>query len=473
MADYYIDFTAGSTITGTWTFTNGSAGVSANSDGAATTELAVGNYVRVSNGSQWYKVNGITDDNNIVLFALFGQATITDTTDGSLKNAGDGSSGTPWAHPRQASTDNIRTAGDIVHFQNGQTLVLHNVDWVFDESGTAVAPITYISDDWKGLSNSTPYVLDFDSTSHGIYCNGRDYLIFKNFTNKNSQDSSGAIVNTGSGSLLFEDCDFTDCYIGTYTYDGHTYFKNCNFTGLSNKGISLYNGGRCIMEGGSIEGSSAVYGVWADLGVKIFLRDVEIGQVSALNFDFYMSNSSVTAELFNCKWDSSKIGFESAYDNMSISSYNHNQVEDAYFYKHSERGAVEKDTVEVRAGGASSCVKASPAGSLWPGLEYKLLDWVEEAVAAAAQTRTVYIKSKGLSSTFPTATQLWLQAEYLDAATGSSRTTVKSTAVISVDDTYTAFAVNFTPAQVGKVHYKVFCGVYISGGVYYVDNQLN
>lgn len=68
-------------LTGQWKFTNASGAVNAPSaDGAATTELAAGYFVRVSDGQQWYDVTAITDDDNFTVAPVFAQTTETDSS---------------------------------------------------------------------------------------------------------------------------------------------------------------------------------------------------------------------------------------------------------------------------------------------------------------------------------------------------------------------------------------------------------
>lgn len=73
------------TFTGTWTFTNGSATVNAGgADGNALAEIAVGDSIRQSDGTQWYQVTAVPDDDNVTISPVFQQATHTDEADASL-----------------------------------------------------------------------------------------------------------------------------------------------------------------------------------------------------------------------------------------------------------------------------------------------------------------------------------------------------------------------------------------------------
>jgi len=69
--------TVGSTLTGTCTFTQGSTAVSC-ANGDLVTEVCPGAYVRVSDGTAYYKVASVTDATNMVLDSNFLEANVTD-----------------------------------------------------------------------------------------------------------------------------------------------------------------------------------------------------------------------------------------------------------------------------------------------------------------------------------------------------------------------------------------------------------
>ena len=139
---YYLDINAQTgTLTGTCTFTNASTTLSG-SGTAFTTELAVGNYVRVSTGTEWYKVTAITDDVTATISPAFKQTTVTDTAGATKKNANDGlATTTAWSHLNQYTTDTVRSAGDILKIRANQTHLYAGVDIIFDEDGTVASYI--------------------------------------------------------------------------------------------------------------------------------------------------------------------------------------------------------------------------------------------------------------------------------------------------------------------------------------------
>jgi hypothetical protein len=134
-------------------------------------------------------------------------------------------------------------------------------------------------------------------------------------------------------------------------------------------------------------------------------------------------------------------------------------------------GDVIKNIVTVRSGGAASSLEVVPLSNCGLYCSIPIFEWAEFNVPASPQTRTVYIKGEGWS-TFPTAAQLYIQAEYYSDATLMTKTTAVSTAVLTDNTTWTAFAVTFTPAQVSYVRYKGYLKTYASACKVYVDNMI-
>jgi hypothetical protein len=135
-------------------------------------------------------------------------------------------------------------------------------------------------------------------------------------------------------------------------------------------------------------------------------------------------------------------------------------------------GDLIKNTATVRSGGATSSIEVVPQSWCDSTHPIPILEWTEHDVPASAQTRGVYILGGGWS-TFPTAALLWFEAEYLDAASGLTKTVVASTAVLTDNVTWTKFSVTFTPGQVGIVRYKAFLGDYDSGASVFVGDSVS
>lgn len=134
-------------------------------------------------------------------------------------------------------------------------------------------------------------------------------------------------------------------------------------------------------------------------------------------------------------------------------------------------GDVIKNESVLRSGGAASSIEVVPQSLCGTNGNVKIFEWTELSVPAAAQTKTVYVRGEGWT-TWPTAAQLYLEAEYVSNATTLATTVVTSTAVLTDNTTWIAFPVTFTPAAAAHVRYRMYLNVYAAAAKVYVDNQL-
>ena len=140
-------------------------------------------------------------------------------------------------------------------------------------------------------------------------------------------------------------------------------------------------------------------------------------------------------------------------------------------YSFYQFGDVIKNTSTVRSGGADNSIEVVPLSACTTINYIPILEWTEFDVAASSQTRGVYVLGSGWS-TWPTAAELWFEAEYLSAGSGTAKTIIKSTEVLTDNTTWTKLDVTFTPSQAGIVRYRMYLGKYASSCKVYVDNQL-
>lgn len=132
-------------------------------------------------------------------------------------------------------------------------------------------------------------------------------------------------------------------------------------------------------------------------------------------------------------------------------------------------GSITKNTSTLNTSGTSSleCVPRSVCSSVTP---LPLFSWTELNVPTGSRTKSVYISGSNWSS-FPTTGELYIQAEYLNTATGVTRSTVYSTGILS-SGIWNRFSVTFSPSQVGIVRYEGYLKKYISTAKIYIDTRL-
>jgi hypothetical protein len=101
-----------------------------------------------------------------------------------------------------------------------------------------------------------------------------------------------------------------------------------------------------------------------------------------------------------------------------------------------------------------------------------IFEWTELSVAASSQNRSIYIRGFGWSS-WPTAAQLYFEADYVNSATTFDLTTVTSTAVLTDNTTWVQFTLPaFTPAAAAHVRYRAWLKTYAASSGVYVDAAL-
>jgi len=481
MATLYIDNTnkTGDLTGADWTFTNGSTAVASAGNGDAVNNgLVAGDYIRANGGTQWYKVATVTDGDNLVITPAFQQATIAGTAtinwqDVSVK---DGTSiANAWCHPALYTTDTVRTAGDIGKMRANQTHVMAGIHLIADEDGTGIAPIQLIGcnsvdDPWSDASDVDPKI-DFSSTVFKLSWS-TDFFWW--FDNIEFTGSTGTVLTMGNvPGLKCKNLNVHDNFGGLQTwasisgsnpYPGDAEVEDCIFADNTNQFTIATD---LKIKSTTINGGTTGFAI--EVG-NIELEDVLIGQTTPLTKDFYMGNGNIKAR--RSKFDFDKVSFYAASYSVEVASEDHNQVIGDHKRK-STPVFIERETTEVRGGGATSSIKVTPTTFCNTNYPKIVMEWEEQAVPASAQTRGVAIK-QGLADPtgFPTNVQLWLEAEYYNHATNDTVTTAVSTATISVYDTWTWFPVTYTPAQVQKVRYRVWLGVKKSAEAYYIDNQL-
>ena len=463
MAAYHLKLNAvTATLTGTADFTNGSTTVTGTGT-LFTTELAVGDYIRPTGGAQWYKVTAIGGDLSCTISPAFQQTTVTGS--GIDQNRGDGSTTNPFCHPNQYTTDTVRSPGDELLVQLGETHLVGGLDIIFDEDGTPKNPIKITGSDWGSTGATANAVFDFNGAVEQFDHQYDDFWQLSNIDIRNSTDellyynnsrgltlfnvgfSGGAdgVFTFGSGDLYLNECSFEDNTVYNFKLLGTAYLESCTF-----------NGG--------VGGTD--YGLHVEIG-SAFVYDSSFGQTTAHNlYDVSVGHGTITCH--NCLFGVTKTNI--IYPDGSIKSYDHNGVKGAFWSKYYQ-GTIEKDTTEVRTGGAPSCIKVTPNSNISTNWPLQAFEWQIDDVSAAAHTITVYVKSVGLTTAFPTASELYIEVEYYDAATGTTRTKVQSAEVLTADNTYTALTVTFTPGQAGPILIRGFVATQIAAEFYCFDNQ--
>ncbi|MCK4781713.1 G8 domain-containing protein [Candidatus Parcubacteria bacterium] len=211
---------------------------------------------------------------------------------------------------------------------------------------------------------------------------------------------------------------------------------------------------------------------------SIILDDCEFGGTIGNNTsrDIYLASNVQAYVRGNGKLDSAtKVeNIENAYYGsfVKIEDYGGTKLASKSWYK---AGTVTKDTGVTHSGGASSSAKLEPNSTCTSTYPLRLSSDLDRGdfvvwASAAATTVTVYIRSLGVWSSYPTNSELYIQAEYWDDAGSAERaTSTASTQVLSDETTWVAFTTTFTPVQAGWVYVKVYLKKYEASKGIYVD----
>ena len=218
---------------------------------------------------------------------------------------------------------------------------------------------------------------------------------------------------------------------------------------------------------------------FVNAGGELDLVDSTAGEVSQnTQADIFVSQQATrvrcrNVKLFSTGASEGLVQFGTTAQRSSVVMEDFGQVKGAHkaFYF---QGTVEKDTVVTRVGGASSSAKMLPNANTnegWPlrlnedDLKRALQVWCP----AEETTITVYIRANEAWSSYPTADELYIQAEYWDGVTAQRAKSTKSTQVLSDGSTWVAFSTTFTPATAGFVYVEVSLGKYESAKGIHVD----
>lgn len=469
------------TLTGTVTFTNASATVTG-SGTAFTTELSVGDYIKPSTSgyNEWYRVNSIESDTSLTLSWNFAQATVTDPANSTPYNSEDGSAAAnAFCHLRQATTDEVRAAGDVIYCRRGQTHLYAGVDIAFDEDGTANNYITLMGDDgtgWVGETGLDKPIIGFGDAEFQMYLHGDDYWKIKDMEIIESDDSKGGLQCENIDGLELEDLDIHDNDPGK---DGlwlssvvRGLIKNCTFyNNLDHNTLVARTRAKfvgCKWNGGVV---TTDIGLYIRLISFIELENCEFGVTTAHdNFDVSFHSDAKGSRIIgrNVKLGSpNEVATPKQDISIKIEDYDQTKLANkAWFWN----GNINRVTDPVRVGGASSSAEMVPNSNCGSEQPLELCQFTEELsrwLSAGSRKCEIYLRGNGWT-TFPTASELYIEVLYFDGAT-SKRASIKSTEVLTANDTWTKFDVEFTLNSNSPCYANVVLKKYESGAKIFVD----
>ena len=389
-----------------------------------------------------------------------------DFINGLDSNNGTGT-GSAWQTLRQYTNVTVRTPGDIAYVRAGQEHQYTTADIVFDEDGNRTNYIYLIGcnstiDPWgDGIDTRTN--ISFNGTAYQVNPDGDDYWEFQNLVFKNSSDTNGMFLIQNCYNVNINNCVFRDAnganVEGYYQLNGMVHLNNFEVYNIQGTGLYLSSGagGQTYLIDGQINTGTAgtTLGISATC-VFVYIKNVNMtggdtdiaGNVAALIYaDNLLLNSTAEFGVF-------KVGLIKIGDKDLIVGNNLNMQ---------YSGSVSNDNVNIKGGGANSSARMLPVSYADISNPLTLIGNIKgdfQIWTPASETNvSIYIQGYNWT-TKPNSSQLWVEAEYLNTPTGSSRSVVRSTQSITDNSTWVGFNTTFTPSQEGWAYITVKLGLY-------------
>jgi hypothetical protein len=381
--------------------------------------------------------------------------------------------------------------GDIAYYRAGQTETL--ADAVnFTNDGTVAAYISIIgmgngtatlettdetaTEAWHDASTTRP-IIDGNNGARYILLNVDDFWQIKNLDIKYTNSTTYGCINIYSCYTIYiYNCIIRDAveYYGKNIYTFQTnnlIIDTCNINNAKFYNIYDLRSNIKILNTTFDSGEyTTENGISSDSGV-IYLYNCVFGSVSTHGTSDLLNNFQGRIYTKNCKFNSTK--YTSLYSVIiNLFEEDAGQVYGAHIAT-GYLGVAERVTDIVRSGGATSSVKIIPTTYVGLLRPFILQDFPKPTwqiwCPTGAQTITVYVRGLNWAS-YPTAAQLYLEAEYVtDDTTGAiTRSTVVSDEVLTDNTTWVGLQCAVNPHVAGFVNLKLYLGLYedASTGIY-------
>jgi hypothetical protein len=381
-------------------------------------------------------------------------------------------------------TQEARVSGDIAYVRRAKTQVATQSIYCLTYGGTGGLYIKVMADDgtgWPGEEGGARPCLDFNGGAFYLFTlTGRGWWWFEGLEIKNSIYNNMIVKLDGGDHNVMKNCLVhglsSTCSHGVYCITGEVRLIDCEFYDCQNISLLAWRGARVSVEGCTFNGGAGIgtgTGLETSAGGVIEAKECTLGATTPHSVaDVLMAPGPASyVYLRNCSLNSSVP--VSATTSTVCRSEDHGQVKAAHksFYK---QGTIIKDTGVLHAGGAPSSAKVEPTTFCDMNTPLTLAENVLKSdfqiwCPASATTITVYIRSLGVWTAYPTAAELYIEAEYWDGATAKRVKSTASTQVLADETTWVAFTTTFTPSAAGWAYVRVNLKKYQSAKGIYVD----
>lgn len=371
------------------------------------------------------------------------------------------------AYVRAGTTD---TLAAVVNCTNDGTVASY-ISVIGMGTGTATLETTdeTATEAWHDAS-TTRSIIDGNNADYYIYFNADMFWYLKNLDLANNNGTYGIIRVAGSSPpTVLDNCILRDqanaSGYNLYALSTNLTVINCQISNSNYGNIYLTGVGyfyNTTVNGGAL---GTIYGLIV-AGGTAHLNNCLFGNTTQ-HTTSDLNISSITTKIYtkNCDFNSTKIVHSS--DIIFVLQLFEEDAQQAHgaHIATGYLGVAERVTDVLRDGGATSSVKIIPSAYVGLLRSFILQDFPRPTwqvwLPAGAATITVYVRGLNWAS-YPTAAQLFLEAEYVtDDTTGAiTRSTVVSDEVLTDNTTWVGLQCAVNPHVASFVNLKLILGLY-------------
>lgn len=394
--------------------------------------------------------------------------------DGGNDSADGLSTGNAWLTLEKYTTVTVRSPGDIAYVRaNTDEIPAGNIvadEYSYTDFIQIIGCDSVINDPWSDGSDVKP-IVNFNALS--TYLRPADGWKFTRMVYRNTTNSIGNI-EIDHEIVWWKDCEIKDSSTSGARIGlrGAGYFDGCLFENNTNIGLMFYGGGFGFFKSCTFDGGTGGQNVGLDLGNYGGYAEVVdslFGQINAHgSCDFYIRHNS-QLKIKNTKYNT--VGYTS--DPYSPMPYMRSEDDNGVYgagIVQSPMGKITKQASPV-TGNAIESYKLEPTqrvhldGRFLTLNENGLIEFpfIIEGTASQQITITIKLQAESAWGTYPTASELYIEASYYDSGSDAGRSTIASTQVISSSGTWVSFTVTMTPLRNGPIYVNVYLKKYESG----------
>lgn len=385
-----------------------------------------------------------------------------------------------WLTLAKYTTTTARTAGDRA-FVRANTSEVMGASLAFDENGNQdnliqiIGCDSVINDPWTDGSDVKP-TLSFGDGNFSAIPAGDSFWKISRLGIKESGSNNGNIYFSGNSNYwhLYQ-CELYDCSggsgVGSKILQSLVTYEECAFLNNINVNLSVSYGGKakaikCTFD----KGTATSIGLRVDYNAEVECVECDFSQTTLHSgFDVQIDDTAVVW-LRACKYE---IAPNIQIPGGAIFMEDTDGVYGAFLATYYQ-GTIELDTT-VKTGAATFSIKILPNANCGINNPITLdnqsiikFPFNIQCTTDIEKTITVKIRAVGTWGTYPTAAELYIEFLYLNHAVNATRTSIKSTQVLSHASDWVDFTVTFTPLQTGIAYGRVVMGAYedVGDGIY-------